>query len=273
MEYNGLSFSGGAMKGIAYCGVLKWLEKKRIIPQIKHISGTSIGALFGLLIVLNYTYKEVRDIIMNLDIYQLEDICLATIFEDYGLATGKKIEKLLKSLIKRKGYDENITFKTLYELTGKRLSFMTCKLGDCTEAVFDYLSRPDFQVYKACKVSMAIPVIWKSNKIDGEYYIDGCFIRNLPIHIHEDTTKTLGFYLITPSEHNDVSDFENYLYQIQACILKKGQILELENCKVKGHNIIKIEGNISINATKAKKQEFIDIGYKACEKFELKSNL
>jgi predicted patatin/cPLA2 family phospholipase len=264
-----LSFSGGALKGISFCGVLKWLEMNDVVKDVKHISGTSVGAVFGLLINIGYLHKEVKSIILNLDFHRLEDFNLDNFFEDFGVADGKKIEKFIKAMIKKKGIDPDITFSKLYEITGVKLSFLCCKINDCSKVVLNYENTPDFKVSLACKISTSIPLIWKSNKIGDDYLIDGCFSRNLPIQLHEPETA-LGFYLISPDKNVEINSFEQYILQINACILKKGQSLELENCKALGYDVVIITNSMSIfniDISNYEKSKAIEEGYGTCLEF------
>ncbi len=61
----GLVLSGGGAKGFAHLGVLKVLEANNI--NIDYISGTSIGALIGLLYSTGYTVAEIEEIVNTLD--------------------------------------------------------------------------------------------------------------------------------------------------------------------------------------------------------------
>lgn len=264
-----LSFSGGALKGISLCGVLRWLEEQKILPGIKHISGTSVGAFFGLLLNMRYTYIEIKSVILNLDFKRLEDIELGNVFTQYGMASGRKIEILLRAMIKKKGYDVDITFLELFKKTGVKLSLLCCKINDCSQVVFNHENTPDFKVFLACKISTSIPFIWKKNKVGEDYLIDGCFTRNLPIHLHDPETS-IGFYLITPESNVIVNTFEKYIMQVISCIFKKGQNLELENCKANGYTVVEISNYNSIfniDISLDEKTKMIDDGYKTCVDF------
>lgn len=61
----GLVLSGGGAKGFAELGVLKVLEKNKI--PIDYISGTSIGALIGVLYSSGYSTEEIENIVKNMD--------------------------------------------------------------------------------------------------------------------------------------------------------------------------------------------------------------
>jgi len=275
MEIDSLSFSGGALKGISFIGALKWLELNNILPAVKFISGTSAGALFGLMVSLGYTYSEVRSIILKLDLYRLEDIELNTFFEEYGVATGVKIENFIRAILKKKGFSKDITFAELHAATGLTVSFLCCKLNDCSQVVFNHESTPDFKVSTACKISMSIPILWKCNKVGDDYLVDGCFSRNLPIHLH-DPKSTLGFYLLSPDKPVAIASFTDYILQINSSIFKKGQVLEIENSLSKGYVFVQLTSDSSsfnVDMSREEKMRIIDRGYDECVLFFDKKQL
>lgn len=261
--YNSISFSGGALKGISYCGVLKCLEEKQVIKNIKHFSGTSIGALFALLIVVGYTSKELEKFSLNFDYNLLEDIDISKVFVRYGISSSRNIDKLIKCFLNRKGLYEKITFGQLYEKTGKKLSICCCKLNDFSPVLFNYETHPNFEVYSACKMSMSIPILFTNNKFNGEYLVDGCFYRNIPIEIHP-TQETLGFYLLSPESYTQINSAENYIKQVNRCILKKNQDLEILYLIEKGYDMVLLESDINsldLLITRENRQSLITMGY------------
>jgi hypothetical protein len=267
MNIDSLSFSGGALKGISFIGALKWLELNSILQNVKFISGTSVGAVFGLMVSLGYTYREVQSIILKLDFYRLEDIELNTFFEEYGVAVGVKIENFIKAILKKKGFSKDITFAELHAATGLTVSFLCCKLNDCSQVVFNHENTPNFKVSTACKISMSIPILWKCNKVGDDYLVDGCFSRNLPIHLHDPKT-TLGFYLLSPDNPVAIASFTDYILQINSSVFKKGQVLEIENSLSKGYIFVQLTSNgSSIDMSREEKTRIIDRGYDECVLF------
>ena len=51
-----LTFSGGGIRGLSYIGCLKALEEFNILAQTECFVGTSVGAIFALLLNLGYCY-------------------------------------------------------------------------------------------------------------------------------------------------------------------------------------------------------------------------
>ena len=61
-----LVLSGGGLLGISYIGLLRYLEESNIVGNLKSISGSSAGSLFGCLIALRYTSKEIEIIVKTI---------------------------------------------------------------------------------------------------------------------------------------------------------------------------------------------------------------
>lgn len=59
----GLVLSGGGAKGLAHIGVIKALEENNI--PIDYITGTSMGAIIGVLYAIGYTTDEMRALILS----------------------------------------------------------------------------------------------------------------------------------------------------------------------------------------------------------------
>ena len=112
-----LILSGGGVKGIIYLGLLKILKEKKI--NIKKFGGTSIGVFFNLLILLEYKYEEIEEILLNNKIEKIFDVNLLNFFENYSICSNEMFKKILNVLIYRKLKKRNVTLKELYDLTKK----------------------------------------------------------------------------------------------------------------------------------------------------------
>lgn len=266
---NNIAFSGGGMKGLAYVGVLKLLEEKDLVKDLKKFSGTSVGALFSLMVILGYNHEEITNLALNIDLYKLEDLNIEHLFTNYGLNRGEKITRFLKYLIKFKGYDEDISFKQLYDITKKELYITVCLLNNCSTKVFNHLDTPDYKIYQACKYSMRIPLLWgiEEGEDPEKQYIDGCFSANLPIEIFE-PENTLGVATFSENISSTPSDIKQYIVKIVKCMLNKNNSLEHEKYTAKGYSILNINirsfSALELDSSSSTKRHIIDLGYDAC---------
>ncbi len=62
-HFRNLVFEGGSVKGIAYVGAMEELEERGILPDIRHVAGTSASAINAMLVGLGHTKEETREIL------------------------------------------------------------------------------------------------------------------------------------------------------------------------------------------------------------------
>ena len=102
MNIKNLVFSGGGIKGLTFIGCFKYFEEKNLFSDIKKISGTSIGSLFGTLISIGYTSSELEKIFLSINFNSLQNINIFSINNKYGIDTGEKFINFIKVLLKEK---------------------------------------------------------------------------------------------------------------------------------------------------------------------------
>ena len=156
---NNLVLSGGANKGIGHIGCLKALEEFKLLDNINNFCGTSIGAIFSLLILIGYTYEELYKIILNFDILNSISIDIFNFLENYSIYSNEKLRKVLHIFVSKKLNDTNLTFKKLFELTKKNLFVIAINIEDNKEQLFSVDNTPDILIYDAICASCAIPFI------------------------------------------------------------------------------------------------------------------
>ena len=194
-EIKNLVFSGGGQRGFAYVGALKELEAKGIVFSKLHgFGGTSIGALFGLLLCAGYTPAEMEHEMYVLDIHKIIDFNITTLFQDYGLDNGRRLQKLLIKYLKHKHFHGGVTFQEMYELTGVRLVLIGCNINTYEEYMMSHETTPTMRVVDACHMSMSLPLLFSPMKHNNALYVDGGIINNFPMQYFP-ATSTLGFRL------------------------------------------------------------------------------
>lgn len=264
MVLENIALSGGGVKGYSYIGVIRYLEEYGLRKGIKRISGTSAGAVITLMFVLGYTSQELENIASNLDLKKLENIDINLLFSGYGLDDCSKMEQMLNYFIKHKGVSKDVTFIQLYKLTGIHVYINACDIETQSEKVFDHILTPDVKVTYGCRCSMTIPFIWT---VSDNRYIDGCFVKNLPIELLP-MENTIGFYIEGLKNKSPVIDFRSYAARVIYCIFAKGNGMEIENYKLRGYRLIGIEtftNALNIHITKDLVKCQIETGYTACE--------
>lgn len=189
----GLVLSGGGAKGLAHVGVLKVLEEYNI--QIDYITGTSFGSIIGALYASGYTANEIEKIVYGIDWNSYksnrqdrEYISLLSKSEKEkyflnlevdknwelrfpkGVLTGQSFYLELKSLLARvEGVDDFDNLKIPFRAITTNINTGNGEAqgkGDLAKAVFK---------------SMAFPTVFEPIEDDGEFYVDGGVVDNMPV--------------------------------------------------------------------------------------------
>jgi predicted acylesterase/phospholipase RssA len=179
-----LVLSGGGLLGISYIGLIKYFEEHNVLYKLKSITGCSAGAIFGSLLAIGYTSKE------------LEKITKSMIFKDYlkinvdsilnftntkGFESGKNLNIFIKKCIQDKTGDENITFSQVQDKYNIKLQIGVTNLTKSKFELFNKDTTPDISIEKAISASIALPFIFEPIVIGDDIYCDGGLLDNLPI--------------------------------------------------------------------------------------------
>ena len=213
-----LAFSGGGARGPAYAGVMKYLQEKGKLKNIKRFIGTSAGSIMCTFMSIATYYDNNRDkdskpfvdivyeIVKEANFIDFIDnpklkksilkqnfnpytnnllSSIASVSKDldnqYALCSGNKILNFFKKSLTIFGLDKNITLEELYKKTGNHLVLVSCSLSYRKTAYFDHLTAPDLPVAEAMRASMAIPFVFKPVKYNNDFFVDGGTTNNYPI--------------------------------------------------------------------------------------------
>jgi NTE family protein len=156
----GLVLSGGGARGFAHLGVIKALNETGIYPDV--ISGTSAGAIIGVLYADGYTPEE---ILRLMNVGSRLDFMRPALPRE-GLLQINGVIKILKTYLHAKKFEELKIplYVTATDLNnGKAVYFSK---GDLIDPII---------------ASASIPVVFQPVKIDDISYVDGGVLDNLPI--------------------------------------------------------------------------------------------
>lgn len=196
-KYENLVFEGGGMKGIAYAGVIKVLENKHILSNIKKVAGTSAGAIAGLLVVLGYSAGEIREFVFHkVDFKKLQKGGkLTRIALKYGYYKTEPILEMFQELVAERLGNPLATFRDVKELKGRELSVFASNLSTKQVHEFSFRKTPDFPIAQAVLCSMSIPIFFEAVNLNDQILVDGGLVYNYPIfHFGGDhkLRKTIG---------------------------------------------------------------------------------
>lgn len=185
-----LVLSGGGAKGAYQIGVWKALKKLGVKFDI--VTGTSVGALNGTLIVQNEYRKAVKiwkkinlkslfneettNETTNLDIYKIYG---KKVLKEGGMDTSELEEIINQALNKRKFFSSKINYGLItYNLTDKKPVVITKAT----------INKDSFSNYLVASAS-CFPA-FKEKIINQKKYIDGGYYDNLPINLAIDLGAT-----------------------------------------------------------------------------------
>lgn len=249
---NTLLLSSGGIKGISFLGVWKYIQEKKI--EIKTFSGVSIGSLFSLLFILDFTYEEIYNILIKLDFLDLFHFNFTDFLDLYGMIDILPFENFILQKIEDKGFNKTITFEELFQKTGKELhTYAVCVNTEKLER-FDKYTTPNCPIWMAVKMSISIPFIFPPVIYNNYKYIDGAFQNGFPIELY-DFDKTIPC-LVTEEKNENIYNIFEYTYKI---------INSMKNKKI-NPNVCLIYnkiGKLDITLTKNTINDLINIGYKS----------
>jgi NTE family protein len=177
-QYNiGLVLSGGGARGFAHLGLIQALNDSGIFPDI--ISGTSAGALAGVLYADGYTPKEILHL-MNSG--SRLDFMRPTLPRE-GLLQIGGIIKILKSALRAKTFEE-LKIPLFVAAT------------DLNNGKAEYFSKGN--LLDPVIASASIPILFQPVMINDIYYVDGGVLDNLPLKPIENKCRFLIGSFVNP---------------------------------------------------------------------------
>jgi len=156
----GLVLSGGGTRGLAHLGVLKALAEMGIKPDI--ISGTSSGAIIGVLYSAGYSLEAIAEIFKINKIFQFNNLA----WNNSGLLKSESCEKICKLYLKKKSFEDlqiPLIISATDILKGKTLFFSSGNLP------------------KIIAASSALPVLFEPVRYKSHLLIDGSTISCFPV--------------------------------------------------------------------------------------------
>jgi len=180
----GITLSGGGARGIAHIGVLEALEKYGIKPRV--ISGTSMGAIVGVFYAAGYPPKDLLKVLLERKFHKM--VNWHKPFS--GLIDMDKVNDLLKEVI---GKDDFSSLKMPFY----------CAVTNLNSGLVEIKS--EGELFKWVVASASIPVVFEPQVIDGQTYVDGGLLNNLPTEsIRDECQFLIGVHVNHNGPEEDV---------------------------------------------------------------------
>lgn len=280
--YKYIVLSGGASKGLAYIGVLKYFEEHPgIIKDVEEYVGCSVGAFSAMLIIAGYTSETLMNIFNNYNLESIKNLKVSNFFTDYGLDNGEKLQAFIKVFLKNKFGNDLITLQELYDRTKKKLITVVTNVNTKKTEYISIDTAPDLPVFLAVQMSMAIPLLYKPIDYNNTMYVDGGLSCNFPVSYYIDNTKTepefefekvLAFVFHGDTEKDiAIKSFDDYIYNIIKCSFSTIQNINRTNAINKKCHVVEIEPciktNLKFELTLDMKKKLYKTGYNSIKKF------
>jgi len=305
--FDNLVFKGGGVLGIAYLGSLKALDEAGFLEGIKRVSGASAGAITALVTSFKLNASQMKAIADSLDFSKVpeklnkkndmfanlvsskdlsyEDVfCVSRLIHKYGWYSSDYFYNWLKQVIQNQfdrvdGLDDLIknkkglqTFSDFQKAGFSDLYISVTNVSKHRNEIFSFETKPDFEVAKAVRMSMSIPLYFESVKQGEDHYADGGTVNNYPMEVfdHENyisdpeffrdsvNLKTLGCHLFTPlgkakkdaKKDNLVHYIENLfltLLQVQTIDFEKTQNIKDRSVNINDQGISAVDFSIVVD--------------------------
>jgi NTE family protein len=166
----GIALSGGGARGIVHLGVLEALHKYGIRPEI--ISGASAGALVGVFYASGMEPLQILELVKSNKMVKMFKWQMPS----NGLIDIRKIISLLEKNIDKD--DFSALKKPFY-----------CSVVNLNSGHSEIKS--EGKLFQWVLASASIPIIFEPQVIDGNSYVDGGLLNNLPVDCIRDQCDVL----------------------------------------------------------------------------------
>ena len=240
----GLCLSGGAARGFAHVGVLRAFNEADI--EIDCLSGSSMGALIALLYATGKTPDEMLEIAQTIKTKKLKTIGSF----HFGKVGLDYVEQILDE------YMEQTTFEHLERpLYICATNFQTGKYE-----IFD-----DGDIMPAIRASIAVPIKYGYQFINGVPYMDGGVVNNLPVEPLRERSQIVIGISVNPIENGyEKVNLRNSIQRVTELMVNENETFRRAMCdyhlEIPGLGEIGLEDYDRAN-------EIHDLGYKAAKEF------
>ncbi|WP_179022184.1 patatin-like phospholipase family protein [Winogradskyella forsetii] len=240
MNRLGIALSGGGARGAAHIGVLQALNENEIFPN--RISGSSAGSIIGALYCAGYTPTEILKLShekLFLKIFKIG-------FLNKGLTELTYLKDFLKSHL------DQDAFESL------DLPLHVC-ISNINSGKFEIIS--EGRLIEVLAASCALPLLFKSVKINGYTYVDGGLLNNLPVEpLLLNCEKIIGISVCPHETRNDIRGIKNLAERCLQLAIWGTMQHRFNQCNI----ALEIEKSFQYGMFDAKKsEELFKIGYEA----------
>jgi NTE family protein len=240
----GLVLGGGGVRGFFHIGVIKGLQEKGI--KISEISGTSIGAIIGLMYAANPN-NDFEKITKDLDFLKL----MKAMVWGMNKTPSEVIEKFLADYIKVENFGE----------LKIPMRFNATDINKKQEVIFER-----GKIFPAIIASISVPGVFPPLEYQGNFLVDGGVINNIPITLIKKSDRIIVSDITGPIKTIDKKSFgTDVLYSSIAIMQQNISLEKAKNIKNKKIIYLNLEDDKTfiLDFRKKNYQFLIDLGYKS----------
>jgi NTE family protein len=184
-----VAFSGSGFRFFTHIGALSYFDETSIITEL---AGTSGGSLIAALYAIDPDIHKLQGLMNEFETSKLVEFDFSALF-NMGFCKGRYLERCLKKVFGS---------KTLKE-TKIPLSIAATDLNTGTPKYFSTYGTPDVLIWQAIRASCSVPFLYVPCKLNGNYYVDGGIVNNIPINLLVDTEDTdiYAINLVSEQKH------------------------------------------------------------------------
>ena len=249
-----LVIPGGGGTGFVSYGALRESHKqgKWNIADIETIYGTSIGAIFAVVLCLKYDWDVIDDYLIKRPwhrVFRLDINNILDSFQKRGIFNIQVMEEMFNPLFKGLDIPLTVTFQELYDITKIEIHTICVDLQKFERVDMSYKTHPEWKVVEAVYASACLPILFSPFEKDGQKYLDGGFFLNYPVQPcidnGADIEEILGIMQRPKPESTDLSP-ESNLFDYILMIFHKtiAHVLSHKTNYVRIPNEIEIQSSV-----------------------------
>jgi len=208
----GLVLSGGGARGFAHIGVLKALNEHHIYPDI--ISAVSAGSIVGSMYANGYKPQQIFELLSDIDLRNM----LRFYRPSFGVFKATGLRRLLVQHIPHSNI-EDLGIPLIISAT------------NFTKAITEYFTKGS--LIDAVMASSAVPLVLKPYIINGNMYVDGGLMNNLPIEPLIDKCEFIIGVNVNPvGETTQFNSFRNYADRVLHLAIRANVNANIGKCNL-----------------------------------------
>jgi len=238
----GVALSGGGARGFAHLGALQALYERDIRPDA--VSGVSAGAIVGAFLASG-----------------MEPTHIFQLLRDRGLFTYSKIRMPKDGLLSLDGL-ENLIKGEISEDTLESLPIpFWVAVTNLNKGTVEYLDQGS--LCKSVMASSSIPILFAPVKLQGQHYVDGGIVDNLPVKPLKETCRhVIGLNISPLQQTQEIHNLLQIAIRVFQISITATTVQSRGSCDL----LIEPEKLFEFDMLDSKKaEELFDIGYNFTE--------